>query len=47
MRIAKALQFPKVCEEPESQTPCTVYDAMAQSPEAALALALLDQNAPT
>ncbi|KIK59898.1 hypothetical protein GYMLUDRAFT_44383 [Collybiopsis luxurians FD-317 M1] len=45
MRIARVLQYPKVCEEPpSSQTPSTVYDAMAQSPEAALALALLDQN---
>ncbi|KAE9387498.1 hypothetical protein BT96DRAFT_484276 [Gymnopus androsaceus JB14] len=45
MRIATTLRYPKVCEEPpNSQTPCTVYDAMAQSPEAALALALLDQN---
>ncbi|KAF9069660.1 hypothetical protein BDP27DRAFT_1222193 [Rhodocollybia butyracea] len=45
MRIATSLRCPKVCEEPpSSQTPCTVYDAMAPSPEAAVALALLDQN---
>ncbi|KAJ3883433.1 hypothetical protein F5051DRAFT_435091 [Lentinula edodes] len=37
MRIATTLRFPKVCEEPpNSQTPCTVYDAMAQFPEAAV-----------
>ena len=42
MRIATTLRYPKVCEEPSrSQTPCTVYDAMAQSPDAALALVLL------
>ncbi|KAJ4495558.1 hypothetical protein C8R41DRAFT_762543 [Lentinula lateritia] len=45
MRIATTLRFPKVCEEPpNSQTPCTVYDAMAQFPEAAIALALLDHD---
>ncbi|KAJ4487985.1 hypothetical protein J3R30DRAFT_3654361 [Lentinula aciculospora] len=43
MRIARTLRCPKVCEEPSiPQTPCMVYDAMAQCPEAALALALLD-----
>ncbi|KAJ3817340.1 hypothetical protein F5880DRAFT_1626345 [Lentinula raphanica] len=47
MRLATTLRCPKVCEEPSnSETPCTVYDVMAEWPEAALALALLDQNSP-
>lgn len=42
--IANADIFPKVCGEPRyipHQSPCTVYDAMDQDPDSALALYLL------